>query len=161
MGIADDLQGLARRLVEPLKGYLAVAPIAFDFTPGIAGSSTAGAFTYNIPLTKGRCIRSGPLVDIWGRVIITGITTAPSGALVIINLPFIPRTNAYLPYGSGFGLVQNYNYQSGIQLSSYPEAPGSRIIVAEIRDNNTMEFNTAAGVTTTLDISFWARYEAE
>ena len=56
------------------------------WTPALAGSGTAGTFTYSVQ--TGDYVRLGNTCFVRGRVRITAITVAPTGNLQITGLPF-------------------------------------------------------------------------
>lgn len=76
MGIADNLQGLASRLVEPLRGWF----VAWDsttqqtYTPEYYGGTTTGVTTYAAGGQTGAYTRIGSVVVCSFRVEWTGAT---------------------------------------------------------------------------------------
>lgn len=113
MGIADDLQGLAGRLVEPLRGWLQSAMTGDEWTPSLQGSATAGSFTYD--RRTGAYRRIGDLVWVGFRIRVLTIPTPAAGALQITGLPFTPLASGDL---SGYGIAPAY-------YSSLNLAPGA------------------------------------
>ncbi len=61
----------------------------YTFTPTITGSTTAGVLTYNTTFTYGNAQRVGNRLFVQGRVIVTDVTTAPTGNLVIAGIPLV------------------------------------------------------------------------
>jgi hypothetical protein len=55
------------------------------WTPAIAGSTTAGTYTYEAVRTGGKYTKVGNLVTIWGVARIDAITSAGTGLLVMHN----------------------------------------------------------------------------
>lgn len=107
MGIADDLQGLASRLVEPLRGWFAPAPIAPSvtspwgtYTPTYYGGTTVGVTTWTVGFPTGSYLLIGPLCFVYGQLVWTNQTGTGEGRLgmpftAAANTPLLIRPSSY------------------------------------------------------------------
>lgn len=79
------------------------------FTPTVLGATTAGVFVYDTSNTYGHYQRIGDYVSINGRIVVSSVTTASTGAAKIGGLPFTSSeaaaiTQGYTDWGgSGWG----------------------------------------------------------
>lgn len=98
-GIADDLQGLARRLVEPLRAWL-IPWSAYEegsWAPEYSGGTTPGATTYAANGQVGAYVRVGNRVDYALRVEWTAATGMGEAR---VSLPFTARNTTNLAYSA-------------------------------------------------------------
>lgn len=149
MGIADDLQGLAGRLVEPLRGYFLSWGSAYDsgtWTPSFIGSTTAGSFTYTAT-RYGVWHRVGQIVYVWCEVGISAITGAPAGNMRV-NMPFVAGSG--VNYSLAIGTISDLDYPAGmLELTTYVEGGQSYAVLAYSRDNAATLAYPASSFTNT------------
>lgn len=94
--------------LERLRATDAPKYVESTWTPGFAGTGTAGTFTY--VNQQGTYTRIGNRVLLTGRLTISNITVAPTGTMKITGLPFTVAT-AYAPFS--FGGIDNLVYPAG------------------------------------------------
>jgi hypothetical protein len=95
---SDDIQSLARRLVEPLRGWFLSYGSAYDsglYTPSYFGGTTAGVTTYNTNGQVGEWVRVGDMVTVWAKLDWTGATGTGDARIL---LPFTARNTTGAQY---------------------------------------------------------------
>lgn len=135
--MADEMQSLARKLIGPLWPWIADRiPLQIGvWTPAFTGATVAGTFTYTIQ--AGAYSRIGNVVFISGRVAISAIPVAPTGAIMYITgLPFTSVGTTNIFGAVSFGYISSMNYAAGsMQLSGYIGPGQTRIEMVESFDN--------------------------
>lgn len=132
--LLDELD-LLRRRVEQLEQVERLLTTRNTFTPSIAGSGTAGTFTY---LSQyGSYYRHGPTCHVQIYLEVSAVSVAPTGELRVTGLPFTaaafnPRAFAAMTIGylSSFNLSANC-----VQLTAYVQAGSTYIRLMEAFDN--------------------------
>ncbi len=92
----DDIQGLARKLVEPLRAWF-LSAIFSTYTPTYTGSGTAGTTTYGTQ--AGYYVRIGGLVFVLATL---SWTNATGTGQVRISLPFTSASNLLFNAGAAY-----------------------------------------------------------
>ena len=105
-----------------MQGWGFVLPVSGVWTPVLAGGTIAGIFTYDA-VTTGEYTRIGNRVLFNGRVRITAVTTAPTGALRITGLPLAGVAGASAIAGG-----TNFSLWHGITLTAGRTQLGGRIL---------------------------------
>jgi hypothetical protein len=90
------------------------------WTPAIAGSTTAGTYTYEAVRTGGKYTKVGNLVTIWGVARIDAITSAGTGLLVITGLPFTSGSGVATAWGQNAIMINMYAAGVNSSATSYP-----------------------------------------
>jgi hypothetical protein len=132
------------------------------WTPTFAGTGTAGTFTYTAN-RYGRYVRMGQVVTVFGRVIISAISVAPTGVMLISGLPFTP-VNTSNQFGTAcFGNISNFNYAAGaLDLCGLIQPNEAFIRLIESFDNAASASTPAANFTNAAcDLIFTASYLVE
>lgn len=160
----DNLQELARKLVEPLSGWFLRRPPTGTFTPALAGVGTAGSFTYTAQAAN--YTRIGDRVFFNGRITASAITVAPVGLMTITGLPFAANaTGAGGVMGvCAFALQTAFNVAAGYtQIEGVITATESRIQIYKNGDNVAVAAVTGAetvGIPAgTIDLLFAGHYQ--
>lgn len=104
-----DLIEIPPELREALKGFLLPSEIYDEgtFTPSLTGAGTPGTFTYTAGVRSINWTRIGNRVLFNGRIQITAITVAPTGAMSITGFPSTitaANTTFGAPGGADFGI---------------------------------------------------------
>lgn len=116
--VADDMQTLARKLVEPLRGWFlgyGSGYVSGTWTPTYIGGTAAGATTYTAQV--GEWVRVGSVVHIWGQVSWSAATGTGDGR---ITLPFTARNTANAQYPAAIrinGLAYGGNFINGVVIA--------------------------------------------
>jgi hypothetical protein len=76
------------------------------FTPALVTSNADQNYTYNTGSTIAAYTRIGRQVFVYGRIVLTAVTTAGTGALRLSGLPFT-ATSSYSPANATFSRVLN------------------------------------------------------
>lgn len=158
--VADDMQSLARKLVEPLRGWFlgyGSGYVSGTWTPVFAGSGTAGSFTYD--RQTGIYRRVGDLVYVAARLRISGITSGATGALLMTGIPFTALTTGVLPgYTLAVGFYTSLNLAANtVQAVAYVDATSDVIALQEAYDNaaNTGIDSALLSVGTDVQLAGW------
>ena len=160
-GITDDMQGLARRLVEPLRawflsygsGYTAGA-----WVPTFAGTGTAGTFTYTAQ--SGRYVRIGNLVWITGYLAISAIAVAPTGNLTVTGLPWASRTSVSQLAPLALGQYK-LDLTAGKLPGAYIGATSAVITLVETQDATAVAFLPAGALQADSNMIVGGCYETD
>jgi hypothetical protein len=115
------------------------------WTPTLAGSTTAGSFTYSVQ--TGDYVRIGNTCFVRGRVRITGIGAAPVGDLRINGLPFtsVAIGASGNAGGGAFQLWQGITLPAGYtQLMWYVNQPVSYLNISR-GGSNAAQANVQGG----------------
>lgn len=119
-GITDDMQSLARRLVDPLRAWFVGYGSGYEegtYTPTYVGDTTAGTTTYSAQV--GEWIRIGNVVHVWGLVSWSAATGTGNGQ---ISLPFTARSTVNARYPVALrtnNLAYTGNYVVGFVTSGF------------------------------------------
>ncbi len=151
--LIDLEQRLAR--LESLDGKA----IPKSWTPGFAGTTTPGTFTYTVN-RYGGYVYMAPVIHFWGRVAISAIPVAPTGLMIITGLPYAAGNVANQFGVSDFGSISNFNYAAGaLDLTGLVQPTESFIRLIESFDN-AVAASTPAGNFTNVacDLIFWGSY---
>ncbi len=147
-----------RRDVERLKTRETLYLDDSTWTPAYTGTLTAGTFTY--VAQRGVYTRVGRLVYVYGRVVISAITGAPTGNITITGLPFVAEATHQHPVT--FGYINQFNYAAGaMQLTGVVGAGDDVIALYESFDNGGAVAVPAANFTNAAcDLIFSGVYRA-
>jgi hypothetical protein len=72
-----------------------------SFVPALAGSGTAGTFTYTANTSVVEWTRLGNRLHFQGRIVITAITVAPVGNMLIMGFPYAGVSDATMAVAGG------------------------------------------------------------
>ena len=124
------------------------------WTPNFAGSTTAGSYTYTTAV--GKYTKIGNIVHFQGEILMSSISSAGTGLLTIIGLPF----NANLTYYAAASIGYYTNWGSGI----YPDKMLKNVnddALYIYKNNQTVNINNAtpADLTASTRIIFAGTYK--
>lgn len=149
--VADDMQTLARRLVEPLRGWFlgyGSGYVSGTWTPTFEGTTIAGTYTYTVQ--RGYYVRIGEVVTLWGSIGISAISVAPTGNMQIAGLPFAAATVGGSVRFVPSLYVDNLDYPTNaLEIIARVTAGASVISLAYARDNLATNAYPAANFTNT------------
>lgn len=146
----------ARRLYGLLQPYFPPFS-AGTWTPAWSGTLTLGAYTY--VAQQGFYTRIADIVHVYGRIAISAIGTAPTGVMVIFNLPFTCSATAGKRGAVMFGYVSNLNLTAAAYLTGLIETNESQIRLEENFDNAASGGLPAANFNNAgCDITFFGSY---
>lgn len=137
---------------------------ASTWTPAIAGSGTAGTFTYDTTNTKAQYTRDGDRVEFNGRVLVTATAVAPTGSVRISGLPIVSGANtdngnilggAAITF-SGVNLVAGYTQVEGVITGSV-----AFIQLYEMGDNVARAIMQGGELAAAFDFFFWGMYKID
>lgn len=125
------------------------------WTPVYRATTTNPVLTYNTAQTFGDWVRIGNVVWVWGRVTISGVTSAGSGFLSIDGLPFA-ALNSARGYGSG-PVVFRFGFTTNSPEFVYT-SPGTTAFVLPYFIGNGIGLLTEANLSSTADMIFSLNY---
>lgn len=100
--MSDPIQTLAQKLIDPLEGWGFVRSFEQgSFPPALAGSGTAGTFTYTPGVSVVEWTRVGNRLFFQGRIVITAIGVAPVGNMLITGFPYNGVSDASMAVAGG------------------------------------------------------------
>lgn len=154
MSSVDDA-GVVREMVRRSEG---------NWTPTIAGSATAGTFTYDTTNTKIQYERVGNRVYYNGRIIVTATSVAPAGNMSITGLPFTSGANSNNGNILGGGVIA----QSGIDMpAGYTQVTGvvvgasTTIFLYRSGDNVTRSIIQGSEMLSSFDLFIVGSYKVD
>lgn len=150
----SDVAAIARDLrAEVLKSLIAVG----EWTPVLAGSGTAGTFTYAD--TGGEYTRIGDRCFFNGRCRVTATAVAPTGNLAITSLPFTAEASESVIAGGCVFIQWNFNVAAGYtQVEGQILNGATSISIIRSGDNVAPAVVQGSEALTTFDLQFWGSY---
>jgi hypothetical protein len=131
-----------------------------SWTPTMGGtSSNPTGIAYSVQ--TGLYVRLGRLVTCWGRLIVSALSAAGTGAITIDGLPFASFADGNILGNVSLSYVANVDNAAGVvQLMGYVEANDAtpRAILVESIDNAAPDTNGAARVAVGDDLVFMITY---
>lgn len=127
------------------------------WTPAFSGTLTLGSYTY--AAQQGFYTRIGNIVHVYGRIAISAIAVAPTGVMVIFNLPFTCSATTGAFGAVSWGYVSNLNLTAAAYLTGLINTGESQIRLEENFDNGASGGLPAGNFTNTgCDITFFGSY---
>ena len=126
------------------------------FTPGFAGDSTAGSWTYSIQ--TGFYHRIGTLVFAWGSLAAASRPSAPTGNAIITGLPFTSASGSNRHIPVTLDSISNIDLLATTkQLTARIPPNATRIEFVENPDNASVSFlpATSFGASSIIRFSGW------
>ncbi len=162
-GITDDMQGLAAKLVQPLRAWFLGYGAGYQeglWSPTIGGTGgNPTGVVYSVQ--GGTYTRIGRLVTCWGRIALSAVGAPGAGAIVIGGLPFLSLNDANLLGSVAVSFVSNLGYAAGIvQLVGYVDGNSTQAILVETQDNAPPNATGAARLAAGDDLVFQMTYPA-
>lgn len=163
--MSDDLNRRVSALeaaVQALKGH--EHGVTGTFTPLVAGSGTAGTFTYDTTNTEAQYTRRGDRVEFNGRIIATATAVAPTGNLSIGGFVIPAGANgingnilggAIIGY-TGLNLVAGYT-----QVEGWVVGGATSILLYEMGDNVARAIVQGGELAATFDFFFAGWYKTD
>lgn len=133
--LAREIANLKQRLAE-LETRPRIGSQRGTFTPTFAGTTIAGTFTYAVQ--RGVYRRYGDLVFVMAQCVITAITVAPTGNMVIADLPFVAGDGgvAGTLFAMTLGVVSAVDYPaSAVELTAFIQNGQDEAQLFYTRDN--------------------------
>ncbi|EUB95583.1 hypothetical protein PMI07_002071 [Rhizobium sp. CF080] len=125
------------------------------WTPGIAGKTTPGTYALT---SGGRWIRKGSEVTARGWILLSAITVAATGQIVITGLPFMSLNNSGAVAAASFANLNGLALTANTVLAGYV-APNTQIIELSMRGNTADANVQSANLSATSRIYFEVTYE--
>lgn len=134
----------------------AESPIDGVWTPAIAGSGTAGTFTY-AATTNGQYTRTGNIAFFSGRIVVTATAVAPTGNVTITGFPIVAA--GILIAGGGVFIQQNINVAAGYtQVEGQILSGNTFMSIIRSGDNVAPAVVQGGELNATFDFQFWGVY---
>lgn len=153
------------QLAAALWPYLSRLFMAADtFTPGIAGSGTAGTFTIDATNTHGQYTRVGDRIYLNGRLNVTATSVAATGNLSLTGLPFTSGANSN--NGNILGLLQisftGINLQAGYaNVDGVIVGSTTSVLLYETGDDVARTIVQGGELGTAFDLWFSGMYKVD
>lgn len=133
-------------------------------TPALAGSGTAGTFTYDTTNTRFQYERIGNKMFFNGRINITATSVAPTGNMSITGLPTAAGANSN--NGNILGAVvigyNGINLQAGYtQVHGFIVGGSSSILLYEMGDNVARAIVQGGEIASAVDLFFAGWYKVD
>jgi len=127
---------------QSVKAYVdSVFATSGTFTPNLEGLTTAGSMTQNV---SGRYIKTGKLVTVWVKILVTATATAPVGDMVIKNLPFTAFGGSSDVTGCGsVGIFRGISFST--DLASYVSGGETQIRLERLNSGGLTNVAVTAG----------------
>lgn len=125
------------------------------WTPGIAGKTTPGTYTLT---SGGSWTRNGRTVRVCGWILLSAISVAATGQIVINGLPFVSRNNTAAVAATSFANLNGLALTASTILAGYV-APNTQQIELSMRSNVADANLASANLSATSRIYFEVTYE--
>jgi hypothetical protein len=129
------------------------------WTPTFKGSTTAGAFTYSEQ--QGRYVKIGNTVTVFGRIVVSGITTAAAGELEIGGIPFTSLAGGGLLYSAAIAQYNKIPITTGsnyTQITARLLNNSNRLVLMQCGNNTDAVTINAASVAVGTTFVFSCTY---